>query len=441
MSVSEDSTELAIGTDIGAYVIEEGIGSGSMGQVYRAKHRRLGRQVALKVLRDSLLGNQGLIERFLQEGRAVNQINHEHIVEVHDYVEERVPARVYCVMEFLQGQTLAQRLQDRPSTIDSLRWIGRQIASALKASHAAGVVHRDLKPENIFLLSRDGRDDWVKVLDFGVAKCVQPVGRVSLVQTAQGAVLGTPRYMAPEQVSGLEVEPRSDIYALGVILYELISGAPPFEAPSFGLLAAQIINTVPAPLPTRTACDEVVPGELAALVMACLSKRPDDRPATMADVEAALVVAPLQLTRVHRSPLRKFGLVAAAIASAVFAVLWPAHAPALQPLRPAAVAVAPLFVAPALLEEVTLWVDTKPAGAVVTCADTGKPLGVTPLKLTLTRAEQVLPLRIELAGHVPLERAVSLDRSERLELTLLARPALPRRAAVRAITSGVMDPY
>ena len=111
---SDDSAPLTIGSTIGAYEIEEQIGSGSMGQVYRARHRRLGRQVALKVLRDGLVRDQSLVERFLQEGRAVNQINHEHIVEVHDYVEEPDPARVYCVMEFLQGQTLAQRIGERP---------------------------------------------------------------------------------------------------------------------------------------------------------------------------------------------------------------------------------------------------------------------------------------------------------------------------------------
>ena len=120
-----------------------------MGKVHRARHQRLGRHVALKVVGDELLGNASLVERFLQEGRAVNQINHQHIIEVHDYVEEKDPARVYCVMELLQGQNLTQRLAERPSTLTSIRSMGRQLASALGASHAAGVVHRDLPERSV----------------------------------------------------------------------------------------------------------------------------------------------------------------------------------------------------------------------------------------------------------------------------------------------------
>ncbi len=208
---------LSIGETLGVYVLEQVLGEGSMGTVYLGRHQRLGRQVALKVLHEHLLRDQRLVKRFMQEGRVVNQINHEHIVEVHDFVEELAPERVYCVMELLKGETLSQRLATRAVNLESVRTIGRQIASALGAAHAVGVVHRDVKPENIFLLSRDGRDDWVKVLDFGIAKSDQ--NTVNLVESQQGTLLGTPRYMAPEQVAGLEVDARTDVYALGTILY------------------------------------------------------------------------------------------------------------------------------------------------------------------------------------------------------------------------------
>ncbi len=428
------TASLPSGTIIGAWVIEAEIGAGSMGKVYRARHQRLGRHVALKVLRDELLDNADLVERFLQEGRAVNQINHEHIVEVHDYFEARDPRRVYCVMEYLQGQSLAQRLAHHASSISSIRSMARQMASALGASHAAGVVHRDLKPDNIFLVSRDDRDDWVKVLDFGVAKCVEPLNGQPLVQTVQGAVMGTPRYMAPEQVSGLDVDARTDIYALGNILYELIAGQPPFDGAWFGQLAAAIIKDPPPPLPTHTASHEPVPADLAALIAACLAKAPEARPGSMAVVEAALVAqaAPILLTRVRRPKrVRGMGLVAAALALALIF--------ALRPDAATAVVAAPRTPVEAP-EEVTLWVETQPAGAIVSRGDSGEQLGTTPLEVKLRRDPSTMPLLIELAGYAPLERLVSKDSSQRLELDLQAL----RRAATRTsggLLSGVRDPY
>ena len=433
-SPDAQTASLPSGTLIGAWVIEAEIGAGSMGQVYRARHQRLGRHVALKVLRDELLDNADLVERFLQEGRAVNQINHEHIVEVHDYFEERDPRRVYCVMEYLQGQSLAQRLAHHASSIDSIRSMARQMASALGASHAAGVVHRDLKPDNIFLVSRGDRDDWVKVLDFGVAKCVEPLNGQPLVQTVQGAVMGTPRYMAPEQVSGLDVDARTDVYALGNMLYELIAGQPPFDGASFGQLAAAIIKDSPPPLPTHTASQEPVPADLAALIAACLAKAPEDRPGSMAVVEAALAAEapPILLTRVRRQPrVRGMGLVAAALALALVFSLRPDAATAIAVPQP-------VLVAPP--EEVTLWIETEPAGAIVSRGDSGEQLGTTPLEVKLQRDPSTMPLRIELEGYAPLERQVSKESSQRLELNLQAL----RKTATRTsggILSGVRDPY
>lgn len=430
---------LAVGTILGAYEIEAVLGAGSMGQVYQARHLRLGRHVALKVLHAEVLADQNLVERFLQEGRAVNQMAHAHIVQVHDCVEERDPARVYCVMELLEGQTLAKRLEAKTCSIKSVRSMGSQIASALAACHSASVVHRDLKPENIFLLNRDDRDDWVKVLDFGIAKCVQQVGQLSTVHTAQGAVMGTPHYMAPEQVSGLEADARTDIYGLGVILYEAIVGRPPFEGASFGQLAAAILTQPTPELPKVTASGEPVPADLAALITACLSKKPADRPASMAEVEAALQVTPLQLTCVHRPqwrvPQQAIGLATAGLALVVISLM-STHAPAMQAVAVAVAAeVAPATV---VLEEVTLRIVTQPAGALITDTGSGALLGHTPLEFKTTRTQKPLTLQIALDGFKPELREVSIDSDQRLELSLGAHR---KKAARRPVTTGVLDAY
>ena len=276
----------AVGTVLGPWLIEGALGSGAMGQVYQATHERLGRRVALKVLRPELVGEVGLVERFLQEGRAVNQINHEHIVEVHDFVHQH--DTVYCVMEFLEGETLATRMARRPSSLDSIRSMAAQIASALGAAHAAGVVHRDLKPENIFLVSRDGRDDWVKVIDFGIAKCAPPDGGLSTVQTAQGSVLGTPRYMAPEQVTGEELGFRTDLFAAGAILFEMLAGHPAFGGKTVVEVLYATLHEQPPALSGSAAV-----AAADRVLRKALAKAPKDRHAT-AEAMAADLRAVLQ---------------------------------------------------------------------------------------------------------------------------------------------------
>jgi serine/threonine protein kinase len=437
---SAGTASLAIGTTIGAYVIEAEIGAGSMGNVYRARHHRLGRHVALKVLRPELLENQELIERFVQEGRSVNQIDHEHIVQVFDHVEEHEPRRVYCVMELLHGESLTQRLERAPVSHENVRAIGRQIASALGASHAAGVVHRDLKPDNIFLVQREGAEDWVKVLDFGIAKCVQqPSGPGSLIHTAQGVLLGTPRYMAPEQIAGLDVDARTDIYALGNILYELVAGQPPFDGASFGQLAAAIIKDPLPPLP------QTVPPRLAALIDACLEKRPIDRPASMAVVEALLhAEAPVLLTLLRPNPRTSgLGLLALALAGVLMlmAALWPSSAPASAPEPTPRPGPTPMEVTVTGRAEVTLWVETQPPGALVSRADSGDALGRTPLEVKLPRSTQTAQLRIELPGYAPLDRSVSNATDQRLELSLQPLAKSAARRPPSRLTDGVVDPY
>jgi Protein kinase domain len=426
------------GAMLGAWIIERTLGEGAMGRVYLARHAQLGRHVALKVLRPELVGTFSLGERFLQEGRAVNHINHPHIVEVHDFVHDA--AGLYCVMEFLEGETLAERMLARPSTLESIRSMGQQIASALGAAHAAGVIHRDLKPENIFLVHREGRDDWVKVLDFGVAKCAPRAGEVNLVQTQQGMVLGTPRYMSPEQMAGLEVDPRTDVYSLGTMLYELVSGVAPFDEASFGLLAAAIL-TQPAPrLPSVTPAGEKVPEALATLIAACLAKQPADRPESMALVEQVLLGAS-QLPQRRRRHLRRFAF--ASLGALTLVTLTAMLRP--LPVMPAVVAPEPAAVVElnaAAPTRVTLSLTTVPQGALV-FADTGALLGRTPLVLEREEAEAALVLRVELAGHRPVEHVRLSASHPTLSLQLEPVPARKptRRPVAQAVTDGLLDSY
>ncbi|MDP1829120.1 MAG: serine/threonine-protein kinase [Archangium sp.] len=411
---------LAAGARLGAYLIEGLLGEGAMGRVYLARHEQLGRHVALKVLREELLSVRRLVQRFMQEGRIVNQIDHEHIVEVYDFVHEHDPERVYCVMEFLRGETLAQRLATRGVSLESLHSMARQLASALGAAHAVGVVHRDLKPENIFLVSREGRDDWVKVLDFGIAKSVPWAGEVNLVESQAGGLLGTPRYMAPEQVAGLDVDGRTDVYALGTVLYESLAGRPPFEAEPFGQLASDIINHRPPPLPATTARGERVPPELDALVMSCLAKRASERPEMTQFLreEESLLARPLRRPRRPR-----LGLGAASLLAAGVLTFEPAAPPrAAPPVTP-----------------VTVTVSSQPAGALVWRVDTGQPLGRTPFQVALPRSDAGVALAFELPGFVRQEHTVVADQPRQLEATLEANPK--RSPLKRRVTHALLDPY
>jgi serine/threonine protein kinase len=278
------------GDVLGSYELVKLIGEGSMGRVFLARHVRLGRQVALKVMRPEHLRTPHLVQRFFQEARSVNQINHEHIVEVFDFVNEvegSDAGRAYCVMELLVGASLAELLR-KPLAIERAVHITRQVCAALEAAHQLGVVHRDVKPDNIFIIERNGDSNFTKVLDFGVAKLTAPLGEEKASETIEGTIVGTPAYMAPEQAAGLGADYRADIYGVGVVLYEILAGHPPFESTSFGQLVVQIITKPPPPLPALTPGGERIPAKLKALVIRCLEKEPEDRPRSMDELSQQL---------------------------------------------------------------------------------------------------------------------------------------------------------
>jgi serine/threonine protein kinase len=266
--------------ELGSFRLVERLGDGGMGAVYRAVHERLGRVVAIKLLHRDLTSDRGLVGRFFAEARAANTIRHEHVVEVYDFVE--AGDDVYFVMEYLRGKDLHEVIH-RSHSVSARRSVGveparavhilEQIAAALHATHARNIVHRDLKPENVFLAEKDGGRDFVKIFDFGVAKLDRTDGRA----TVQGAVLGTPEYMAPEQASGGAIDGRADLYSLGCIAYEMLTRRQIFGGGTQSeVLMRQMTFTPP---PVRTHAPDV-PAALDAAVMRALDKDPARRPQT-----------------------------------------------------------------------------------------------------------------------------------------------------------------
>jgi serine/threonine protein kinase len=272
---------------VGSYELVRLLGEGSMGRVYEARHLKLGRTVAIKMVRPEQAHEAELVRRFFQEARTINRIDHPHIVEIHDFVEdtdEKGRPRAYCVMEHLNGETLAELVRKTPLTVERIARILDQVCRALTAAHAIGVIHRDVKPENIFILKGEDGRDVAKVLDFGVAKLVRPDPAIGLGRTFEGALVGTPRYMSPEQAASLDVDYRTDIYGIGCLVYEMLTGRPPFIGDAFGPLVARILTQVPEPPGPFTAAGEPTPPELQSLAMECLEKEPTLRPASVEEI-------------------------------------------------------------------------------------------------------------------------------------------------------------
>jgi len=262
---------LAPRTRLGPYEILGPLGAGGMGEVYRAKDTRLGRDVAVKILPAHLSSNADLRERFEREARAISSLNHPHICTLYDVGREGDAD--YLVMELLEGETLAARLERGPLRIDEALKIAAHIAAALAAAHKQGIVHRDLKPGNV-VVTKAG----AKVLDFGIAKLrdeaiVDNVTRTTPL-TSQGAMLGTVQYMAPEQLEGKPVDHRADLFAFGALLYEMLTGKRAFEGQSQASVIASILKEDPRPVSQFV---PTTPAALDRVVKSCLAKDPDER--------------------------------------------------------------------------------------------------------------------------------------------------------------------
>ena len=276
--------ELEPGCEVGSFRVVGTLGEGGMGKVYLAQDTRLGRHVALKLLPASFTRDRERVRRFEQEARAASALNHPNILTVYD-IGDAEGAR-YIATEYVEGLTLREHMRGGALPLTEVLEIGVQVAAALSAAHAARVVHRDVKPENLMVRP----DGYVKILDFGLAKpVVQGPAAESdadsfaraLVDTHPGMIMGTFAYMSPEQARGLEVDARTDVWSLGVVLYEMAAGAPPFAGPTASDVMAAVLSREPAPLSERA---EGVPAELERVVMKALAKEREERYQTAKDL-------------------------------------------------------------------------------------------------------------------------------------------------------------
>jgi serine/threonine protein kinase len=271
---SPEDPETRIGSQLGSYRLLELLGKGGMGFVYRSEHVKLGREVALKLLRPDYARRRDAVLRFFQEAKTVNRVRHRNIVDVTDFIELD-DGMTFIIMEFLRGTSLGKWARtgvDLPRALAVLV----QICDGLGAAHAVGVVHRDLKPDNVIVVPTSDGAELVKLLDFGVAKLLNRDDEDIGFQTQAGSVIGTPAYMSPEQAGGMAVDHRSDIYSLGAIMYELFCGQPMFRGRSFGEYVRKHLTEQPVP-PRQTQGGAGLDPQLEALILRCLAKDPNER--------------------------------------------------------------------------------------------------------------------------------------------------------------------
>jgi len=275
---SHGDQPLENGTDVSGYIVDGVLGKGGMGVVYSATHAVIGKRAAIKVLRAEVSMSPTTIERFVQEARAVNKIGHPNIIDIFDY--GNLPdGRAFHLMDLLVGESLRQRLRRGHLHPSEAANVIDGITSALIAAHEKGFVHRDLKPDNVYLVAKD--DGWpdIKLLDFGLAKLMPDMGRAAFI-TKTGVMIGTPEYMSPEQARGLSVDYRTDVYALGILMFEILAGERPFPTVKDSFAMLQYHADEPPPSLASRVAD--LPVEMVQLVDAMLSKEPAARPSLAA---------------------------------------------------------------------------------------------------------------------------------------------------------------
>src|SRR5215211_2362252 len=269
---------LTSGTRLGRYEIRTQIGAGGMGEVYLAQDVNLGRRVALKILPSEFTKDENRVRRFQQEARAASALNHPNILTIHEIGSEN--STYFIATEYIEGRTLRDHMSEAQMKTSEVLDVATQVASALAAAHAARVVHRDIKPENIMLRS----DRIVKVLDFGLAKLIEPktpdTEAPTLVNTDAGVVMGTARYMSPEQVRGLTIDARTDVWSLGVVMHEMLMGRVPFAGETASDVIAAVLEREPQALGLQ---GEEIP-ELKRIVSKALRKDCEERYQTIRDM-------------------------------------------------------------------------------------------------------------------------------------------------------------
>ncbi|HSK01499.1 MAG TPA: serine/threonine-protein kinase [Kofleriaceae bacterium] len=451
------------GTLGGKYRVLQQIGRGGMGVVYEAEHLGLGKRVAVKLMLEKYTDNTEAVARFHREALAAGRIGNPHIIEIFD-IGTAPDGRSYVVMELLNGFPLSKVLE-MGGQMPPWRavQIMRQVLRAVGAAHAKGIIHRDLKPDNIFIIHQGGDHDFVKLLDFGISKVVSVDEQAPITTlTTTGVVMGTPLYMAPEQALGEPIDRYADIYACGVILYEMLAGRRPFDGPTYAALVAKVLTSPPQPL------GELRPGLPAALVRAvhrALEKEPRDRfdsaeqfaaalpsagsPASLELVGtvdggvSAAMSAPPAPGRLRNVKIAAVAFTLAAAATAAALVLLDEGPPASAQTAAAPPAAPGGSPAPSTSPEArkadpaprplpatgTLDVRSIPSGAAVIID--GREQGKTPLEVTLEEGRH--RVQIELPGHVALTAEADVHASQRSSILVPLAAAPPPKGAARTV--------
>ncbi|GAB5550074.1 MAG: serine/threonine-protein kinase [Sandaracinaceae bacterium] len=416
----------------GRFQVIERIGTGGMGTVYRAEQSGLDRPVALKVLKSELVSDRETVARFHREAKAMSMLMHPNTVRVFDFGEDE-EGHLFLAMELLEGELLTAWIEREgtPPIEQAMRTI-QEILRSLAEAHSKGIIHRDLKPDNIFLARVEGHSrPVVKVLDFGIAKVFREDHQIDQLETQAGTVFGTPRYMSPEQAQGKTLDHRSDLYTVGTLLYQLLTGQPPFVDDDAVVVMAKHIRETP-PSPRMAVPERPIPRSLDKLAMRALGKEPDDRFENAEQMEARLMACLPDVEReaagrgggllggLPKLPLAIGGaLILLATAFAVTIVISSAPdeiAEAADRVSPPPTEVsAPPPTPPPAVRSVRL--VSEPEGARVLQGD--QPIGTTPLSLDVM--DEPLAVTLELDGYEPMDVALTGETTEQ-RVALTARP-------------------
>ncbi len=418
-----------IGQSIGKYRIVRLIGQGGMGSVYEAQHETINQRVAVKVLHPKLTSDASSVQRFMHEARTTSLVHHAGLVKVHDF-GQLPDGSAYMMMEYLEGESLKSRLAKKGplDSKDALR-IVRQLATSLSVAHEKGVIHRDLKPDNVFLVPdpETAAGERTKILDFGIAKVVDP-DATELAKTNTGAIVGTPIYMSPEQCrGGITVTDRTDVYSLGIMLYQMLAGNPPFSGTGAGDLIASHIVEPPKPL--REVAPHVA-SEVETLVHKLLLKKPEERPsmkqilgeleqlglgATGTGAQVVIVSPPAAPTQPKRNvaPLIVGATVTIVGAIAIATILlWPKSKPVQATPGPQAQVASPPPVAspiqPQVARRVRVMLKSEPSGAKVIQVADQTALGTTPWSIERDQASAPLKVLLRLPGYADQTEVIDL---------------------------------